>query len=179
MDTYIHHRHNKHARAHTHTRTTKNPTQCKSPSSWLDAFTGPLHMNSMPSFLLTEGFKSISYLTPSPPSTDVKLELILSACIIVTRDSFGGDGLYAHVLAWKPEQVNRSNCSLSLLLSSFHQKGRASEELMAVRPIFPVSCCRKNGIGHLFCEHPIPPSSRHCSGLTLEMINIIYMLFAV
>lgn len=135
-------------------------------------------MNFMPSFLMTEGFGSISYLTSSPPRTDVKLELIHSACILVSRDSFGGDGLCAHALSWKPEQVSCSNCSLSLLLSSFHLKGRTSEELMVVRLTFPDSCCWKNGISHLFCKHPIPPSSRHCSGLTLEMINIICMLFA-
>lgn len=129
-------------------------------------------MNSMPSFLIIEGFGSISYITPSPPSTHVKLELIHSACILVTRDTFGGDCLCAHALAGKPEQVNCSSCSLSLLLSSFHLKGRDSEELMVVVLTFPVSCCRKNGTSHLFCKHPTPPYSRHCSGLTLGMINI-------
>lgn len=131
----------------------------------------------MPSSLITEGFGSISYITPSPSSTDVKLELIHSACILVTCNTFGGDSLCTHALAWKPEQVSCSNRSLSLLLSPFHLKGRDSKELMVVRLTFPVSCCRKNGTSHLFCKHPTPPSSRHCSGLTPGMINMNNMHF--
>lgn len=77
MNTYIpHHYHHT-----TTTTTTNNPHRTTQVTQQLpDVFTRLLHMNSMPSSLITEGLTVISYLTTLIHSTDVGLELMHSTC---------------------------------------------------------------------------------------------------